>query len=76
MFLDNENSKIAQIGDRNNFLVYVNNLSQAIVELLSSDSQSIKLRCGSRKKYLDEYTLFNMMDNYKKLFQSYLEKQT
>ena len=66
MFREGVNAKIAETGNRKK-KAFENNLTTAILELLSSDTLYQQLSSGSRQTYESYYTSGKMKEGYKKL---------
>lgn len=70
MFRDDENAKIARIGDRNKPIEFEKNLTEALLALLQSDDLRNKLgKCG-RIRYETKYGVEQMKERYHTLIQS------
>jgi glycosyltransferase len=70
MFINDENAKIAQIGDRNHPEEFENNLSKAFLELLQSNDLCRTLGENGRKMYESKYQIRYMKNRYQKFFDS------
>ena len=68
MFADGVNAKIARIGDRNHPEEFENNLSEAFLKLLQSESLCRKLGANGRKIYESKYHINCMKEGYRTLF--------
>ena len=74
MFQDGVNAKIAETGNRKK-KAFENNLTTAILELLSSETLYKQLSNGSRQTYESCYTSRKMKECYNELLETFLEKR-
>ncbi|MDR2917344.1 MAG: glycosyltransferase [Tannerella sp.] len=70
MFKNDENAKIARIGDRSHPEEFENNLTEAFLELLQSDELCRTLGENGRKVYESRYQINYMKEGYQMLFNS------
>ena len=67
MFQDGVNARTAQIGNRKKPKEFISSLTDALLELLSSESLCSDLGKSARQMYLSRYLPEKMFDKYKKL---------
>jgi glycosyltransferase involved in cell wall biosynthesis len=70
MFVNDENAKIAKIGDRDHSDEFESNLSKAFLELLQSDELCRTLGNNGRKIYESKYQIKYMKEGYQMLLNS------
>lgn len=67
MFVDDDNAKIARIGNREQSEEYQNNLTNAITKLLDSPKLCKKISINARKTYEEKYNIQHMREHYQVL---------
>jgi len=68
MFIDNENAKVAKIGDRRHPEEFENNLSIALLELLDSEELRREIGKKGRAAYESKYQIDFMKKDYEEFF--------
>jgi glycosyltransferase len=66
MFADGENARVARIGDRSDPHEFEDNLAEALLELLQSESLCARLGKAARKVYESQYEIRYMQERYRR----------
>ena len=70
MFHEGINAKVANIGNRRKMSVFKKNLKNAIIELLSSDAEKVKIQKGASDVFHSKYSIEHMQKAYSDLLNS------